>query len=229
MKNHPVYDKIDELVRSRLGIPGAAGAVAKAMRELRPTKRVDPDDKVEAVAAEVCAIACREAGIVLPQPLVAGCLRELARAAAPRLKIVMAALAAIGERPEPGLRFHEAEGLLADEILTELPGRRFVRERPIAAEAVCPECETSTIRFSRRFADTGAWKDQVDDVHERILKRLELRGLKAQVRTGVWTRRGECHGEGHDQRGHGWFELPVILTRVDLGGGVAIEREYEIQ
>jgi hypothetical protein len=232
MKDHPVYAKIDELVRSQLAVSGAPGVVARAIAELRPSAHVDPGDRVEAVAADVCALACREAGVVLRQPAVAARLRDLLEASERKFEVVTAALASVGKPRAalpPALRYHDALRILADEILTAPDGRRFVRERPIEASAVCRECDPSGIRFTRTFADTGAWKDQVDTIHEWVMKRLEQRGLNAQVETGVWTRRGECRTPGHDERGHGWFELPVILVRADLGGGVVIEREYEIQ
>lgn len=228
-----VWERLEELVRSRLGISPPEGAIAAALEDV-PAVRVDPEDKVEAVAAEVCAAACREGGVVLPHPDVATKLRELFEAHDRRTRVVLAALAAAGE-PRKALpaafKVRDALETLARAVLPAPPGRAFVPDHPIRLLDVCRECERTDpglIQFGKRPADTGALKDQVDDVHGWVLRRLRELKIEARVETALCTRYGECRPADHDERGHGWFELPVILTRVDLGEGVVVEREYEV-
>jgi hypothetical protein len=228
----PVFEKIDAFVRGALSISPPAGAIAKLLGGIKPSARVDPDDKIESTAAEVCSIACREAGLVFAQPTVAAKLRKISEFSERKLEVLVGALAAVG-RPRSSFpvafRSHDALVVLTDTVLTTAVGHKIVPERPIDAKDVCRECRPWTIDFSRKPADTGAWKDQVDAVHKWALKRLGKFKLEARVETGVWTRRGQCQGDGHCARGLGWFELSLILVKVDLGDGVVFEREYELK
>lgn len=195
-------------------------------------------DQADRIACEVCAAICAEEQIVVSQVELAKIARSMLNEANRKKMRKLDRLAELNVAMEGPKATYTA----GSNVMTKLSERLFapfgdvatMSVKPLMAPDVCSCGVTNpdNITFGNQPLERPpeslsrqAWK-----ARHVVYERLKGMGLEGGITARVMRHRGSCrvHGASSRRQGDGVAELLGVLVEVDLGEGVLLKGEFEV-